>query len=439
MSSFQSLPPEAFALILSFLPTANDVASIARVSRRANAMFLGSEGHIMRQVLINQFGAKGLAMCVARYAAITSPWKQQKDGSDVTIENQDKYLGKITEFCDEYLSKQGTELRIQAKACSLKMASRIVFFDERVSQLAEHVAIHNVMEVGVNTAPSKTEITRVKRTFYILDIMGQLLHSSPVRRRDHRSLCPDKQDTAFTKFWTCFAPWENVQMEGLEWILGDLVDHGMLRRLPSDLNNSNIYTAYVAKHGRTVEDIQEVMRNEAIKMVLIMGVEALPPLVLRQEFPTAWEDLLKTLRSRNDEIVKLECSDTFHYPLVRYHLFEDVFRWFRRQDPANDYRTYDSTIDTLDFDRYNELNDDTGPRDVWLWLLNENPGVQINIPLFYPADDWCTGLNLFSGCLEPLWWDRARIESSTDDMLPDFEEMKEALEGQLLRINPSFD
>lgn len=227
MSHLQRLPTEAFAMVLSFLPTADDVASVACINRWAHNLFLGSQGPIVRQVLINQFGGKDLAMCLARYAAVTAPWKQQKDGSDVTIDNQGKYVEKITEFCDRYLAQQGTKLHILAMECSLKMASRIISFDKCANRLAEYVATRNVEEDESNITPSKTEIARVKRSFYILDILCQLLHSSPVTREDHRGLNPDRQDTAFTKFWTCFPPWETVQMEALEWTLEDLVDSGM--------------------------------------------------------------------------------------------------------------------------------------------------------------------------------------------------------------------
>lgn len=151
-----------------------------------------------------------------------------------------------------------------------------------------------------------------------------------------------------------------------------------------------------------------VQRHDAIKMVLIMGVEALPPLLLKEEFPAAWEDLFNALRIKDTSGGD---SATLYYPRVRVKLHEDVFRWFSLpKDPANDDEKYNTTIDTLDLNRYTVTDGDTGTRDVWLWLLNCNPGVQVDIPFLYHPYIWFDASDLPSGCQQVLYWDRKRME-----------------------------
>ncbi|RYP11270.1 hypothetical protein DL765_007822 [Monosporascus sp. GIB2] len=392
MNTFQTLPLEIFAEVLSFLPAVEDVVNVAITNRLNYKRVQGSESHIVHQVLINQLDVDLLVICVARHAAATAPWKYPKDVGDVIVQDQDEYLKKITEFGEHYLSKQATELLLPARAFSLKMASSILSFDDCAFRIAERIAAGILADTITDPAPRPTEITRVKRSFYILDIICSLLHT-------------------FTKFWLNLATWECAQVQGLEWIMMDVIDD-----------------AYVAKHGGLpAPNRRRVEMKHARELMLITGVEALEPVVVRREFPAAWEDLYAALQQEDQNT-----ADNRRYEKISEVTYEDYFCWFDLpavdQSPGN-VDEYETTADTLDIDRY-DATDDMAARDAWLWQVNRFSGIFVADPVFAEAEaEWDVGDMEYSPH-QVLWWDRERMEEMVE--IPSFEDMMEVLKENVL-------
>ncbi|RYP65965.1 hypothetical protein DL770_008899 [Monosporascus sp. CRB-9-2] len=413
METFQTLPLEIFTKVLSFLPAIEDVMNVAITNRFNYQRVRGSESYIVHQVLINQLDVDPLAICVARYAAATAPWKYSKDIGDAIAEDQDDYLKKIMAFGEQYLSKQATKLLLPARAFTLKMASSIISFDVCAFRIAERIATGILTDKNTDLTPRPTEIARVKRSLYILDIIGHILHSTPFTLEEHRGHDPARQNTAFTKFWLNFAPWECAQVQGLEWIMMDLIDG-----------------AYVAKHGGIpVPNKRRVDMKHARQLMLILGVEALEPLVVRQEFPAAWEDLYATLQQEDRKT-----ADNRRYEKITEVTYEDYFRWFDLSavdQTQGDVDEYETTIDAFNIDGYDATND-TGARDAWFWQLNRFWGILVHDPVFYEAgNEWDVGDWEYSPH-QVLWWDRERMEEVIE--IPSFEDMMEVLKENVLVV-----
>ncbi|RYP73969.1 hypothetical protein DL771_003280 [Monosporascus sp. 5C6A] len=411
VETFQTLPSEIFTEVLSLLPAIEDVVHVAITNGFNYQRVRGSESHIVHQVLINQLDVDPLAICVARHAATTAPWKYPKDIGDAIAEDKDDYLDKIMAFGEQYLSKQATELLLPARDFTLKMASSILSFDDCTFRIAERIATRILTDLNTDPTPRSTEIARVKRSLYILDIICHLLHSTPFTVEEHRGHDSARQNTAFTKFWLNFAPWECAQVQGLEWMMMDLIDD-----------------AYVAKHGgRPAPNRRRVEMKHALKLMLIMGVEALEPLVIRQEFTTAWEDLYATLQGEDQST-----ADNRRYEKITEVTYEDYFCWFdlsavdQTQGSGDEYAT---TIDALNIDRYN-ATDHTGARDAWFSQLNRFSGIFVPDPAFTEAEDeWDVG-DLEYSPHQVLWWDRERMEAVTE--VSSLEDMMEVLKENVL-------
>ncbi|RYP23480.1 hypothetical protein DL767_008796 [Monosporascus sp. MG133] len=418
METFQTLPLEIFTEVLSLLPAVEDVVHVAITNRFNYQRIRRSESYIVHQVLINQLDVDPLAICVARHAAATALWKYPKDIGDAIAENQDDYLKKIVTFSEQYLSKQATELLLPARAFTLKMASSIVSFDDCAFRIAERIATGNLIGKHTDLTPRPTEIARVKRSLYILDIIGHLLHSTPFTVKEHRGQDPARQNTAFTTFWLNFAPWESAQAQGLEWIMAILIDD-----------------AYVAKHSELlVPNQRRVSMKHARQLMLIMGVEALEPVVVRQEFPAAWEELYATLRQDDQNT-----AENRRYEKMTEVTYEDYFCWFDLSavdETQGDGDEYETTIDALNIDRYDAI-EDTAARDAWFWQLNRFAGIIVPDPAFADAEEeWDVGDMEYSPH-QVLWWDRERMEEVVE--IPSFEDMMEVLKENVLVLSrPDF-
>ncbi|RYP46229.1 hypothetical protein DL768_007548 [Monosporascus sp. mg162] len=392
MATFQTLTLEIFTEVLSFLPVVEDVLHVAITNRFNYQRVRGSERYIVHQVLINQLDVDPLAICVARHAAATAPWKYPKDIGDAIAEDQDDYLKNIVAFGEQYLSKQATKLLLPARAFTLKMASSILSFDNCAFRIAEHIATGILTDRNTDPTPRPTEIARVKRSLYILDIISHVLHSTPFTVEEHRGQDATRQNTAFTKFWLNFAPWECAQ-------------HG----------------------GLPVPNRRRVDMKHARKLMLIMGVEALEPLVVRKEFSTAWEDLYATLQQEDRNT-----ADNRRYEKITEAVYEDYFCWFDLSAVnkiQGDFDEYETTIDALNIDGYDAI-DDTGARDAWFWQINRFSGILVADPAFFDAEEeWDVGDVEYSPH-QVLWWDRERMEEAVE--IPSFEDMMEVLKENVL-------
>ncbi|RYP67524.1 hypothetical protein DL769_005736 [Monosporascus sp. CRB-8-3] len=281
METFQTLPSEVFTKVLSFLPAVEDVVHVAITNRFNYERFRGSEIHIAHQVLINQLDVDLLTICVARHAAAAVPW-------NISPKKRPNYP-----------SQPGLSLSKWHPASSS--------FDVCAFCITDRIATGILTDANTDPTPRPTEIARVKRSLYILDIICRLLHSTPFTVKEHRPHDPARQNTPFTKFWLNFAPWEWTQIQGLEWLMMDLIDD-----------------AYVAKHdGLPVPNRRRVKMKHALQLMLITGIEALESLVVRQEFPAAWEDLHATLQQEDQNTWQNHC-----YEKITETTYQDYFCWF---------------------------------------------------------------------------------------------------------------
>ncbi|KAF2967720.1 hypothetical protein GQX73_g5867 [Xylaria multiplex] len=165
--------------------------------------FKAAEGIITYTILSQKLDPSRLAIATAHHAAVKAPWKHNVDPNVPLPTDQTQYLNHVTTFCNQYLSKQGSELLLPLKSFTLPMGFYIENFDLVVQDLSYKYALHLV---GPIYLPTRMELAKVSKAFYILDMVVHLFPRSPVALHERHGSDPLEHDKAFNKFWSCFAP-----------------------------------------------------------------------------------------------------------------------------------------------------------------------------------------------------------------------------------------
>ncbi|KAI3340541.1 hypothetical protein F4824DRAFT_517910 [Ustulina deusta] len=203
-------PVELKIAVLSFtlLNSSRDLLNLAMSCKTMHETFKENQPHIIRAFL-SQLEPKELAIATAHYHATIAPWKYVKD-LDVPVpqDRQDRqdYLHKITNFCEQYLSKQGTELRVPVREFTLPMVAHICEIHSAIRAIAAKLAPKIVACNTSRPDPTPIEIAKISKCLYIIDLVGLLFPKSPVSELQHARGDVSQHDHAFTKFWSCFAP-----------------------------------------------------------------------------------------------------------------------------------------------------------------------------------------------------------------------------------------
>ncbi|KAI3323866.1 hypothetical protein HD806DRAFT_543996 [Xylariaceae sp. AK1471] len=184
--SIRVLPAEVRMMVFTFtlINSAKDLFNLAISCKEMHQTFLNSQKIILPEFL-SQLDPKELSIATAHYFATIAPWKYIKDLDVPVPQNREEYLQHVTAFCDEHLSKQGTELCVPKTSFTLEMLVACLEFQPD---------------------PTPVELAKVSKCLYIIDLVSILFPKSPVSALQHASDDISQHDHAFTKFWNCFAP-----------------------------------------------------------------------------------------------------------------------------------------------------------------------------------------------------------------------------------------
>ncbi|KAI1080594.1 hypothetical protein F5B20DRAFT_104370 [Whalleya microplaca] len=333
-SSILRLPAEMKIEVMKSLPSIRDLRALLTTCGELYETFKGAEGVIVYQVLHNEIGPE-VPIAVADYAA----------SRGMTFESWDDHSKQVTAFCNLYLSKQGTELLLPKPSFSLDMARYILEFRQDIDWLVEAIALQTMKDMNSQAAPTATEKIRIRKSFYILDMVTWLCPRSPVTQKQHRSPDISQHDHTFSKFWSYFAPWESMQVYCLWRILA-------CKMIPRQYSMS----------------LLRVDPFGSGKAITHLGLRYVAQLLRAKQF----SDLEYHI------IVRLDEDPTTGN--IRDLLCDAMYLWFKPVLPDNnidhqefearwpDMRHYKVNIDIQTLKRYN-ADLDTGPRDTWLWTL----------------------------------------------------------------------
>ncbi|KAI0531996.1 hypothetical protein GGR58DRAFT_523687 [Xylaria digitata] len=197
------LPAEIKQRIIITSYSLDMIFNLAITCRSMYSTFKVAEGIITYTILSQKLDPSHLAIAIAHHAAVKAPWKYNVDPSIPLPTDQTQYLNHVTAFCNQYLSKQGSELLLPVNSFTLPMGFYIENFDSVIQDMSYKYALHLI---GPLDLPTWIERAKVSRVFYILDMVVHLFPRSPVTLDEHHGSDPSKHDKAFNKFWSCFAP-----------------------------------------------------------------------------------------------------------------------------------------------------------------------------------------------------------------------------------------
>lgn len=209
---FPGLPTELQIKTLSFLLLHSSLDLLSLVMS-CGAMYDVYTKHRASVMLpfIHHMDRRELVIAIAHYYATIAPWRCAEDFRLPAVQDQEDYTRKITDFCEKYVPRQGTELRVPAGEFTLAMVAHIqdthLFMHKIATTLAPDVIRITDDWEGDWPAPSSVEITNITKALYIIDLTRLLFPKIPIRLEVYNSTAFISQvDPAFVKFWTYFPP-----------------------------------------------------------------------------------------------------------------------------------------------------------------------------------------------------------------------------------------
>ncbi|KAI0452948.1 hypothetical protein F5B21DRAFT_318170 [Xylaria acuta] len=255
-----SLPVEMNMNVFSFalLNSGKDVLNLAMSCKAMYNILMNNQPSILLAFL-SQMDPRELAIATAHYHATIAPWRCPEDLDMPVPQDQTDYLHKITDFCEQYLSKQGTELRIPFHRFTFPMVAHIQDIHLIIRRIAATLAplVMDDRERWPIPAPSSAEMAKISKALYLIDLVRLLFSKSPVTLVQHMDSDISRRDHAFTKFWSCFAPWESYQVE----LMTGVIINYAIKRLE-----------YGERFGLS-------RRRDRIRFVLWKGMKGLDPLI----------------------------------------------------------------------------------------------------------------------------------------------------------------
>ncbi|KAI0854522.1 hypothetical protein F4860DRAFT_120142 [Xylaria cubensis] len=220
------LPVEMNVEVLSFalLNSSEDVLNLAISCKAMYGIFKNHKTSILLAIL-SQIDPKELAIATAHYHATILLRRWKKDLRAPVPQDPNDYLSRVTDFCEQHLGKQGTELRIQLQDFTLPMVAHIQDIHLIICRLATKLAPGVIYPTSRRPAPSSVEMAKISKALYIIDLVQLLLLKALVASNRHAGFDTSQRDQAFTEFWLCFAPWEGEQVAIMAGRVYELVQH----------------------------------------------------------------------------------------------------------------------------------------------------------------------------------------------------------------------
>ncbi|KAI1295936.1 hypothetical protein F5Y03DRAFT_399104 [Xylaria venustula] len=372
-----SLPPELSVSVLSYVlqDSSKDLLNLVMSCRTMHEILKNNRPAIFR-VVLNQLDPKELAIATAHYHATIPPWIYPKDLScQPNLQEEHDIVANTTRFCDQYLCKQGTELRVPLQEFTLPMVEHI-----RQTHLAIHVITARlasliVSQGFVGRAPSPVEIGKISKSLYIIDLVGMLFFKSPRSTHEHPRRRGKEHYRAFNKFWSCFAPWESAQVEAM---IGCLQNY-----------------------------VKGISATTFIKIVMSKGMKNLVPLFCHAKFPEYDNELLALL-DRHDHADRVVISP-----------WEDIHRWFTPKHSVfnRHYYRYKNSV-VLNEDVIRKYDADVDDASAIAWMVTSGHWPKSNTPpwtnsaMFTTGRLWGEYVRRDKWCC-PYFWDLDRLLQAT--------------------------
>ncbi|TGJ84184.1 hypothetical protein E0Z10_g4568 [Xylaria hypoxylon] len=320
------LPAEVKVSVLSFAlgNSYEDILSLAGSCKTLYETFKMNQPSILL-VLLCHIAPRDLAIATAHYHATVAPWKCSKFRGVPPPPDVIDYLCKVTNFCEQYLSKQGTELRIPLREFTLPMVAHIRDIHEAIRAIAQRLAPEIVQSKSdsPDADPSPVEIANISKSLYIIDLVGLLFPKRPVHELH-----------AFTKFWSCFAPWEAAQAEHLMQFIN--------RTISISAGDTTAPTTFLL--------------SSVHRFILWKGMKGLVPLICHGYYSQADQCLYGLFTNANHA-----------FGPIRDEIWQERHHWFntRERHVHNKYTVY---FNREPVERYNADIDDGAAR-IWLWII----------------------------------------------------------------------
>lgn len=211
--NLQGMPPELKVSIMQNLDAAS-LSALITTSRSAHDFYTQHRGVINDKVSSKALGhARPLAL--ALYAANRAPWKAQWP-----VVDEDRLLQNVHHYGTRYLNRSIDQPSIPTDQMTPRMILQMLAFHRIVEDMADDymdwaVNMHTHKDVSAAGGFSSTEIARVQRGFYAIEIIRVLL---PYEMRNEFDV-----DKAWNVLWHYFSPWENRIAQDIEfWIQSEL-------------------------------------------------------------------------------------------------------------------------------------------------------------------------------------------------------------------------
>ncbi|RYC58026.1 hypothetical protein CHU98_g8178 [Xylaria longipes] len=277
------LPVELSMKVLSFtlLNSSKDVINLATSCKALHNIFMNHQTSIFRPFL-SQMDPRELAIATAHYHATIAPWTYPKDLDVPVLQDQRDYLSKITDFCDQYLSKQGTELRISFQEFTLPMVAHIQDIHLAIRRIT--VLLGMSIESAQVEVMTKAIIRKLKslEALYLMDFsedpytrfmlwkgmkeLDPIIHDG-FSEEDERLLSSIRTDPRFKsisrKTAQCLAYW----FEGPE-LHHVFIDFKVLERYDADIDNASARASLCQYAGLTIRGKQRRRRSTLLSRMV---------------------------------------------------------------------------------------------------------------------------------------------------------------------------
>ncbi|KAI1754859.1 hypothetical protein F4782DRAFT_528215 [Xylaria castorea] len=374
------LPVEMGMEILSFalLNSSNDILNLA-MSCKAIYNILNHHKTSILLAFLSQMDPSELAIATAHYHATIAPWRCTKDLDVPVPQDQNDYLCKITDFCEQFLSKQGTELRIPFQDFTLPMVAHIQDIHFTIRRIATKLVPRIIFAAQRWLAPSSVEMAKISKSLYIIDLVRLLFLKSPVTLEQHMGSDFSQHDHAFTKFWSYFSPWESEQVE--------IMTFEIMNRLP----------------------FLTVTRFDFVRIIMWKGMKGI-------------DALFHEGASEDDERLCRHISSDHRFKAIRDMASQALTFWF--EGPG----THTVNIDPATVKRYDADIDDGSAR-VWLCIYN-----CLDITGQIRRGNYPWGCEIVEGF--PIFFDIDRLLAITQGRLPVLDDLLEWTGDSLVSIGP---
>ncbi|KAI5920653.1 hypothetical protein F4810DRAFT_407423 [Camillea tinctor] len=355
--SLVGLPVEVLTMIFGFVPNPNDFTGAALSCQYLYKVILRNEHAICNHMLKSQFTNEQISIVVARYVAENVPWRQILHTDLFHHSQQAGYEGKIVEFCEQYIGRPGVTPRLPQQYVTFELAIKLLKFHDIVRRIAtkfshavggtayEPSAMSHEFYRGQGAKPNprwdipvtETERWRIEKAIYIIDMVAHLF---PLKIRDPRRNAFNghgDDDTFFNLFWLYFAPWESRQVKVVSNWLRVCIKRGLSESLLERISRApGCYPDF------------------RMNLIMIMGIEGISPLIFQDRNMDAYKKVLTDFRT---QLGRGMCRNSVH---AGDHL------WYKRPRNAPSELF---PLSIFNYEPYQVVGGDTGPRDVWLCLL----------------------------------------------------------------------